>query len=246
MSWAFVITTFIRRINELDMLIECIHNIRVIYPTKTIYVLDDYSIIPVSNKIQQKFQDSQIFVYKTFSPQGGEINPYLFMLSKECRHPTLVFIHDSCTIHHKIDSFVNDTEYILFLWTAQNDAFYMNVSDYNIKNKMIINNNSVAFLLKKYKYCNRSLCFGGMSIFTRKFADLLRDKTNFFAMTYLFKTRDQRCFFERIIFFMAKELIPNFSNKSLQGNIYDHPNSFNNTDIYANKNNYFTKIWLGR
>jgi hypothetical protein len=203
-------------------------------------------MIPISNEIQKKFQDNKIQVYKTISRHGGEINPYLFMISQECRHDKLVFIHDSCTIHRKIDHFVHDTEHILFLWTAPNEAFYINVTDNNIQNKMIINRKSVFYLLQKYINFNKCVCFGGMSIFTRKFVNTIKEKTNFFNISHLFQNRDQRCFFERIVYLMAKELIPKFSNKSIQGNIYNHPKAFNNADRYANSNSYFTKIWLGR
>lgn len=247
MLWAFVITTYIRNLMELDVLLECIRRIRLIYPNKTVYVLDDYSFVSVECELKSAFPgDSKLLVYKTMAPKGGEVNPYLFILSKECRHTKLVFIHDSCMINRSIDHMVAITDLILFLWTTPNTPFYINTTDEQINDEIQINNQKVRVLLRKYLHRNKWICFGGMSIFTNKFAQLIKNRTNLFSKADLFQTRDHRCFFERILFLIARELIPSFSKLSLQGDIFDHPNAFQNTDPTINSDGFFTKIWMGR
>jgi hypothetical protein len=122
----------------------------------------------------------------------------------------------------------------------------MDTSDKNIRSQLIINNQSVEELMSEYQYIDRWLCFGGMSIFTKDFVLLILKYTNFFQNTHLFQTRNQRCFFERILFLMANELIPDFKKRSIQGIIHRHPNQFRNKNPYANSSTYFTKIWVGR
>jgi hypothetical protein len=149
-------------------------------------------------------------------------------------------------INREIDYAVAKTDTILFIWTTLNEHFHNNIADSQINHSIIINNKSVYQLLQQYNNQDKWICFGGMSIFTKKFVKLIQKHTNLFSKLHLFHTRDHRCFFERILFLIAKELVPNFSKQSLQGDIFDHPYPFRNTDPNMPTESFFTKVWIGR
>lgn len=250
-STAFIVTTCVRTSKHLNNLIECIRHIRVVYPNIYIYVINDNSILPIT-----EINGSNIEIVQALSSRGGEINPYLFILDSRCRHDKLIFIHDSVFIKRNIDIFINRNNEINFMWYAltaiNNDIFHP-------ENKEILDNLyiycsngkiSIGNFIKILKSQNKFFYvkFGCMSVFTKRFMEKVNLVTNFREVAHLFNKRVHRCFFERLLSILYVYIYGQDYNHRLTlcGDIFKHPKQFSNTNINVPYPFPLVKVWQGR
>jgi hypothetical protein len=273
-EFAFIVTSKVTSITQKHLLLECIRHIRIIYPEHTIYLINDNSNISLFPTTD--LMDYNVEIIESIVKNGGEINPYLFILDDRCRYDSLLYLHDSVFIKKQIDHLI-DHNFVPIWYSTKyiwNDIFIPENMDiltqmvfYNYKNtNMKINLYELLLCFKKSN--NFLVTFGAMSYFNKKFVEFIRDNTNFFSIVNNFKNRHNRCLFERIIsciyILMYDQMyrgVPKLSHsekvclnfgtlwypKSMCGDIIYHPSSFKNTEMYIhNYNSYFIKVWQGR
>jgi hypothetical protein len=248
---AFIITTCVRNMNHLHYLKECIRHIRILYPLFHIYVINDNSVISID-----EIKGNNIDIIESIAKGGGEINPYLFILDKRCKHDKLVYIHDTVCIKKNIDYFINRTEDINFIWY---DNCSINNDTIREENKNILNNLFFYFsntkvsiynyiIMLKYSGIPYNVKFGCMSVFTKQFMIKVDLVTNLIQASELFINRINRSFFERIlsiihVFIYGADYNCRFT---LCGNIMNHPKRFTNTNTNIVSNMPLVKMWQGR
>jgi hypothetical protein len=251
-DFAFIITTKVGNSKHRCLLIESIRHIRIIYPEHTIYLINDNSnteLFPIDELV-----DYNVELLDSLVKNGGEINPYLFILDDRCKYDNLFYIHDSVFIKKTIDHFITDPKHFIPIWYSSKYIWY----DVFIPQNMDILNNMIFYgqrdiklidLLHSIKTSKNNflVTFGAMGFFNKKFVEFIRDNTNFFSIVDKFKNRNNRCLFERILSCVYIMLYKQIYNKSICGDINLHPASFINTDIYINNyENSFIKVWQGR
>lgn len=94
-----------------------------------------------------------------------------------------------------------------------------------------------------------TVTFGAMGLFNRAFAQFMRENSNLWETAHLFKSRPNRCLFERVI--SVYHMLLHHGQKvihvnSLCGNIYYHPKAFKNTDMNIKTRSLLVKVWQGR
>ena len=251
-NFAFIVTTKITNSTNRNLLLESIRHIRIIYPEHIIYLINDNSdavLFPLDELI-----DYNIELIDSIVKNGGEINPYLFILDHRCKHHRLLYIHDSVVIKKNIDTIIKEKRDFIPIWYSTKYTW----DNIFISQNMDILNNMIFYGKKEIKLIdllvsfkksknNFLVTFGAMGIFNKRFVEFIRDSTNFFSIVDNFKTRDTRCLFERILSCVYILLHNQMYNKSICGDINHHPLSFKNTDIYINNyDNFFVKVWQGR
>jgi hypothetical protein len=249
--FAFIVTTKVMNINQHYILLECIRHIRIIYPEHTIYVINDNSnpeLFPLDELL-----DYNVELIDSIVKNGGEINPYIFILDDRCKYDNLLYIHDSVIIKKRIDDVIDSNIDFIPIWYStkyiwndifipQNMDILTNMFFYGSNVKLI----DILLSFKKNKN-NFLVTFGAMGFFNKKFVTKIKENTNFFSILEKFKSRDNRCLFERILSCVYIILYKQIYNKTICGDINYHPLSFKNQDIYINNyNDYFIKIWQGR
>jgi hypothetical protein len=250
-EFAFIITSKVTTITNCNLLLECIRHIRILYPDNVIYLINDNS----NTKLfpYEELLDYNVELIDSIVKNGGEINPYLFILDPRCKYDRLFYIHDSVIIKKELNEILSSRNDFIPIWYSDkylwNDIFIP--SNMDILNNMIFygnNNITLHNLLRICKNTNNFLVtFGAMALFNKTFVEYMRDNTNFFSIVEQFKNRNNRCLFERILtcvyITMNKQICTNY----ICGDINNHPLAFKNTDIYINNyDNYFVKVWQGR
>jgi hypothetical protein len=250
-SWAFIITTCVRNKVHLEYLKQCIRHIRYFYPKIHIYLINDSSTIPIDITSSETLEIIQPIV-----PAAGELNPYLFAMTPECKHEKLVYIHDTVFLKKKIDTYLQRTREIDFLWYDVSAIHHdtIRIENTNILNNLffyVSNTKISAYNLMRYMKNQKigfTVKFGCMSVFTKRFAQKLDLVTNIREVAVHFKNRVNRSFFERLLsifhYFIYRYDHP--IGESLCGNIMNHPHAFGNTNVNIPSNGSFVKVWQGR
>jgi hypothetical protein len=251
-EFAFIVTTKVNNTTHVNLLLECVRHIRIIYPEHTIYLINDNSNLDIFPPEELLYYSVEII--DSLVKNGGEINPYLFILDDRCKYDKLMYIHDSVFIKKPIDHLITDAKDFIHIWYSDKYIWY----DIFIPQNMDILNNMIFYgqtdmklidLLCSIKTSKNNflVTFGAMGFFNKRFVEFIRDNTNFFSIVDKFKNRNNRCLFERIISCIYIMMYKQICNKSICGDINYHPLSFKNTDIYINNyDNYFVKVWQGR
>lgn len=252
-DFAFVVTSKVTINTHRILLLECIRHIRIFYPENTIYLINDNSetkLFPHS-----ELEDYNIEILDAIVTNGGEINPYIFILDSRCKHDKLIYIHDSVFIKKQLDCLQTTSSNFIPIWYSTkyiwNDIFITENMDI-LKNMILSynsNNINLYNLLQLFKTSkhNFMVTFGAMGFFNKQFVEFIRDNTNFFSILDKFKNRNNRCLFERILSCIYIIMYKQMYNKSICGDIIYHPLSFKNSEIYPDKyTNYFVKVWQGR
>ncbi len=257
-SFAFIITTCVRRNTHLDYLKKCISSIKNVYNDVTIYVINDNSCEQYNIHLALE-EFSRVEIIDSIVKGGGEINPYLFILDSRCRHDKLVYLHDSAFLKENIDRYIYTNDEILFFWKCESAIFNDTIN--KLENKDIYNNFYFYFsnskislehylqIVRVYKHVD--VKFGSMSIFTKQFMNKVTLVTNFIEASKYFTCRINRCFFERILsiiyLFIYNE--PYSFNKYICGDINNHPFPFKNDttdlEIFVKQNKNIKKIPFG-
>lgn len=255
-KFAFIITASIQNEKQLTYLIKSIRDIKKIYPNVFIYIINDNSENGFSEILNLIFNKEDTKVIDSIKNKGGEINPYLFILSPECSYDKLIYLHDSSFLKENIDQYILSTKDITFFYN----------SDKNILNDVIDPENKLILDLLKFKYLDAELSltdifnelvflqskkylfdikFGGMSIFTKTFVQKVSKISNFFDIVDLFKTRKNRSLFERILTIFY-DILYDEPPVYICGDITQHLDFGKNLNQELKTGKALTKVWQGR
>ena len=257
---AFVVTTYCARRDHLKCLYLCIRSIRKHYPRVFTYVLDDgslYDITQLLPPVQKGVREGTLKVCPAPSPKSGELNPYLFIGSEECRHRRLIYIHDSVVVRPGLGRALRMTkgDDIVVLWVAKECVWddVWNKHNDTILDQLRVRGRTAREILhqqyqeEKGRPKDFHVTFGAMSVFTRSFMERVNRISNFQQVAHLFTTRTHRCLFERLLTLFMVETGVFHSTKNICGDIFDHPDAFSNTDPHAHAaNSVAVKMWQGR
>ena len=241
----FIVTSHITTPLHLSLLEKCIASIQEYYPQHHIYVLDDHS--PMQNDVEALCKESDnVSLHLTEFKAAGELNPYLFILSEECKHETLVYIHDSVSLRNtfEVPSSLPD---ICPLWTCDKFVFadVYGRENNEILNNLMINAKPIRSLLRTHEK-DLFVTFGAMSVFTRTFASKMMSCSNLQDVAPLFKSRPNRCLFERVLSLVMMEVFGCKKPGAICGDILNHPYPFLNKDPCIDTDKPFVKVWVGR
>ena len=244
---AFVITTWCANEQHIQYLTSCLQSIVQHLPAHHIYVLDD-GPIPVDDVISSVGSPDITLCRKEFEG-AGELNPYFFAVSKDCKHSRLVYLHDSVCVQAGFAELIraNESSEVCTLWNASK---YIHTDIWEADNKPIlntltINGVSVADLFVKHKH-DLFVTFGAMTIFDKSFAEKILAHSNLRSVAPLFKKKVNRCLFERLMSLFILELYPNTDIPLLLGDIFGHPKAFRNSDPNVCPPLPAIKMWAGR
>lgn len=260
-DFAFVVTVKCTNAFQQTLLRECVRHIRALYATRVIYVLNDNSTVPLCLWLS----DENIFIYPALVQGAGEVNAYLFALDPRCAHDTLVFIHDSVFIKRRLPISVLTkaaaaaaaaTPLFVPFWYSQK---FLWREIFIPANKTILTSMYLYFYEKNkttrlFEILNGvprtfAVTFGAMGVFNRAFVQFMRTHSNLWLTAHLFKSRPNRCLFERIISVFAMWLHNGHTTvhvDSLCGDIFQHPRAFENTNMNITSHSLLVKVWQGR
>jgi hypothetical protein len=248
MDFCLIVTTYCSENRHLDSLRYCLAAIAKHYPTTRTYVLDDHSPLDVTQAVPSS---DLMTVHLTKYKQAGELNPYLFVLDLEPSHPRYVFLHDSVTLKPGIVESINQNQEIALLWFTKRYLFIDVFSPPNeeILARLTVDKTPARQLLRQHQRSlnpNFVVAFGGMSVFTKSFAEKLVQHTNIQEVAPLFTSRPNRCFFERFLTLAILAIYGDAPIPVLFGDIFQHPKPFYNQDPHTDYQHPAVKTWAGR
>lgn len=215
--------------------IYCYECIRKYYADNLILIIDDnsdYKYITNENLYNTTIINSEYH-------KRGELLPYYYYLHNKL-FDIAVIIHDSVFINKYIDFNVDEYKMIWdfnHYWDLIEDETYMIKLFNDVE------------LLKFYE--NKTLwngCFGGMSIITYDYLNIINSKYNLNKLLDCIISRLNRCAFERVIgCLLQKEKQHNNNIETLLGNIHNYVNwGITFDEIYKCKDLPLIKVWTGR
>lgn len=215
--------------------IESYNCIRKLYPENAIVIIDDNSNYDYITNITVHNTTIINSEYKGC----GELLPYYYY-SLNKWFDQAVIIHDSVFIKKMIDFSVDKYK---ILWSFEHWYDNMQMEIYLIS---LLDNN--AELINFYN--NKELwkgCFGGMSIISHDYLKFVNDKYNFSKLLEYVRTREYRCYFERVISTIL-QCNHNHYNKFLLGDIHNYCNWGYTFDQYITEplDLPIIKVWTGR
>ena len=215
--------------------IESYNCIRKLYPENAIVIIDDNSNYDYITNITVHNTTIINSEYKGC----GELLPYYYY-SLNKWFDQAVIIHDSVFIKKMIDFSVDKCK---ILWSFEHWYDNMQMEIYLIS---LLDNN--AELINFYN--NKELwkgCFGGMSIISHDYLKFVNDKYNFSKLLEHVRTREYRCYFERVISTIL-QCNHNHYNKFLLGDIHNYCNWGYTFDQYITEplDLPIIKVWTGR
>lgn len=254
-NYGFIITRHVNSKQTNKYWNNCVKLIRTHYPLRQIIIIDDNS-----NKefVSSEFQYSNLTIIQSEFPGRGELLPYYYLLKYKW-FPNAVIIHDSTFIHFKIN-FDKIKMPVIPLWHHNYDKENVN-NVLRITSALSNNYQLIKKLNEKEEFIGNLsfsqkliLCFGSQCYIKLNFLEKIQSKYNITNLVHVIRNRPDRCSFERIIGALFCEEWPYLLKiKSLFGNIYSFPNSFNYTfDNYENdiRNKRIprrvVKVWTGR
>lgn len=248
---AFIVTTHCAHIEHLECLNRCISALREHYHNYYVYILNDNSPLNIETPVIKKgIDEKSLAIYNTSCPHGGEINPYIFINSEGCKHDRLIYIHDSVVVKPGIEKYLDYQDDIIVLWYARWSVWDLVFDTHNneILDKLTVNNRTVRSLLTQYQRSRQNffVSFGSMSIFSKNFVQKLFSVSNFQETCTLFKSRTNRCLFERLLSLFIIEIYKDVPTKFVCGDIHRHPSAFFNKNPNVFTNTCATKVWCGR
>jgi hypothetical protein len=234
--------------------------IRKIYPDNKIMIIDDNSNF---NYITEKALTDSLVINSEYKGRG-ELLPYIYFLQNKSLFDVdiAIIVHDSVFIKDTIDVDNNTNK---FLWHFNTHQCDNPTSEINLLNQL--ENNSQLLSLYNRKDFWRG-CFGGMSIISYDFLELIHKKHNLFKLIPHIQNRNDRMCFERvfaILFYITKftnnlpvnsisvfDCIHDFCRwgYTYEQYILDYNNNNNNINkfIFNKKSNMkkIVKTWSGR
>ena len=214
--------------------IYCYECIRKYYTENLILIIDDNS--------DYKYI-SDINLYKTTIINSeyhrrGELLPYYYYLHNKL-FDTAVIIHDTVFINKYIDFNVDKYKMI---WDFEHYWDLIEDESYMIK---LFNDNELFNFYENKKLWNG--CFGGMTIITFDYLNIINNKYNISKLLNCVLTRNNRSAFERVIACLLQKEKQNNKIESLLGNIHKYVRwgiTFDEKDNF--KHLPLIKVWSGR
>ena len=256
MSLSFFIIRHITNENTDKYWRLCVSHIRKYYPNEQIYIIDDNS--PYKTEESFNLDMENVSIIMSEFPKRGELLPYYYFLKN---HPTdkAIMLHDSMFINSKLP--IDESIDCKFLW-------HFDIKIWDDTNEILELLTELSYsteLIERYKSMKWNGCFGGCSIISWEFLNIMNDRYNF-AKVLLDKiyTRGYRCNFERILAVMVEETSSNSSLTSVCGVIHNwcketSRNVLNRSidwdisyDLYISNKDKFDeetmimKVWTGR
>ena len=216
----FIILRHVNNSNTNQYWIHCYNCIRQFYPKNKILIIDDNSNYEYITNIS---------LYKTTIiqseyPQRGELLPYYYYLHNKL-FDSAVIIHDSVFINKYIDFNVDKYKMI---WDFEHYWDLIENETYMIK---LFNDIELLNFYENKKLWNG--CFGGMSIITFDYLNVINNNYNINKLLDCILTRQNRCAFERVIACLLQKENQNNDND----NDNDNNNNNNNNNNDNNNNN---------
>ena len=252
----YYIMTHIRNNIDLFSLKRCVKSIITFDTSYDITIVDDNSLMSVSDDDFFKIHNVQI-IKNTWFPGSAEIFPYWYN-RKFRQYDVFITLHDSMILKRSIPDSVWDKKCCI-LWYFD-----------RIK-KLKHLTNSMRTLCDNMKYGDIIFdtyfnkldrwvgCFGVTALVEQSLMDIIFEKYNFENVVSLIDNHKKREACERIlgIFFSLELGKANVMKNSLGGSIFDHPykyiidldasSSFEQLiEKYKNVNAYLIKTWKGR
>lgn len=193
--FGFIMATSVRTEKQLDMLLEVILSLRILYANKLV-IIDDNSTIDLSSVLFESLEELNISIIKSEHPGAGELLPYYY-LYKERFFDEAVIIHDGTIFQDRVD-FAKISS-IKFLWSFGKphlvESFRLDTC-LNLISKLNYHDE-----LKKLYFSEKDWfgCFGVQSHISLNYLDHIQDKYNFFAILDIVKNRDDRSCVERVL-----------------------------------------------
>lgn len=241
----FIVTCYTTTITHHKLLLTCIQSISDYHPDAAIQVLDDNhalaECVPVPSFCR---------VEKTIHQGCGEVNAYLWAISHQSEYDHFIYIHDSCKLINRI-AYRLDNRHFKPFWYASINSHFDTIGSTidSIMECVRVHDKPCLDKLDTVRKGNGNIVFGAMAAFDIQFIKFLDQDTNFKEIAGKLKGRALRCFFERLLYILVWLFLDDdkFYQNSYCGDIYNHPNVFQNTvsDIDPN-NKYIIKIWQGR
>ena len=276
MNFGFIIPTYCKTNQHLDVLKYCIKSIRNFYPTNKIIIINDFSLIDISKPF---INDLNINIIMSTQKGAADTSAYEYFYNNKV-FDTAVIMHDSMFFENKVE--IDKIENILPLWHATNhrkewdttkvprtqipDIFKNEVTTHSehiiIHIKRILGDTEFTkYALDLYKQKERwSVTFGPSVIISHNFLTELQEKTNILSLFKQLYTNWQRRIAESVLSLGIHYLLGDKTNeKSLNGLYYDgikHPSSLChnqpiqipdlNKYVYCAKGKYISKITFNR
>lgn len=242
----FIIPSFCRTEQHLDVLKYCIKSIRKFYPNNKIIIINDFSLIDISIPF---INDLNINIVMSTQKGAADISTYKYFYNNKL-FDIAVIIQDSMFFENKVD-ILDKVENVLPLWHAINHRIewdttivprnqipdiYKNEIKTHSENiithikKILGDTEFTRYALNLYKQKERwSVTFGPSTIISHKFLTELQEKTNILTLFSQLKTNWQRRIAESVFSLGIHYLLGDETNeKSLNGLYYDgirHPSS---------------------
>ncbi len=236
--------------------------ILIYHPQDDIVILDDTSPELPLPTVTKKCK-----IEKSPFHKAGEINSYAWSILHSDEYDKFVFLQDSTILLQQLplENIGNNLMRPFFYASRSiyNDTSGNGVLDIENKLEFYSELNTIDDVKKvqfmqdcenlRNKVCGQVI-FGGMTIWTSKWANILKTKTNFLDIIPLFKIKLHRCYFERLLWVLWKQFqdIENFRDLCICGDIFKHNRAFMKThsireiNISRANNPYIYKIWQGR
>lgn len=253
MTWAFIVLTYCATFEHVGYLRRCLAMIAKYYPEVHVYLLDDHS--PISPRILNLPSATleSISVHETEFQRAGEVNPYLFAMSPECKHERLVFIHDTVFVKPGLSEHVTGTKLVSVLWVSKTFLFSHTFEDENVPilETLTVEGKTIKSVLENVRTQSPEMffvTFGGMTIFTRAFARGVEKISNLRECAGMFKKRVHRCLWERVLSVIITSLLGGEPSNVpvICGDIQEHPSAFYNKDPTVDYCAPLVKCWQGR
>ena len=227
----FIILRHIMNESTNNYWMHCYDCIRLFYPEYPIVIIDDNSDYKyISDKVLYKTT-----VINSEFVGRGELLPYYYYLTNKF-FDTAIIIHDSVFINSHMDFTVNTYKLI---WEFEHDWDQVDDETRIIK---IFNDVELLDFYNKKKLWKG--CFGGMSVITHDFLNIVNTKYDISKLLCYVLNRHNRCSFERVIACLLQIVDKNIS---LLGNIHKYCEW---GILYCDKDEHnelpIIKVWTGR
>lgn len=225
----FILTRHVNTRRNNDLWKLCVINIRKIYKSVKIIIIDDNSNEELLDVFDNEEYMGNVEIINSEFKGAGEFLPYYYF-HKFKYAKNAVIIHDSMFIKQKFDEdIINNLEDFRFLWYF---------SHYRCIDNMDNNENVFLYSLLNYKdelfdfynSYNWLGCFGCACIINLIFLETIQDKYNLFNIISYINTKKKREILERLLgvvfIYEIRNKYQSLKNLALFGSIQDYPNAF--------------------
>ena len=218
----FVVTRHVKSEHQNRYWNECYSCIRKLYPTITIFMIDDDSDYRFVHTLPSTPPIRNVFFIQSEFPGKAELLPYYY-LNKYKIFKTAIILHDTVFIQNPIPEMImtSTMPHPIFIWNFEHKWDHdIPIIKYLISK---LNPEHTQRLLELYdekdKWCS---CYGSMSIINTEYISSVLDKKyHLFNLLKELKTRVHRCCLERVFGLICSDSNQS-PNDALLGDIHKH------------------------